>query len=67
MPIRYTQASGAQSGSFYSDALPLVACIRTLLAGRFFSFVKLAPFDRNKGAARGRFTPKDSPLASHPG
>ena len=33
----------------------------------FFSFVKLEPFDRNKGATRGRFTPKDSPLASHPG
>src|SRR5271165_313979 len=36
-------------GVFYSDALPQGACIRTLLAGRFFRFVKLAPFDRTKG------------------
>ena len=43
-------------------------CIRTLLASRFFSaFVKLAHLIELKGLARGRFNPKDSPLASHPG
>jgi hypothetical protein len=35
--------------------LGLFKLSNTLLAGRFFRFVKLAPFDRNKGAARGRW------------
>jgi hypothetical protein len=36
----------ARNLSFYSDALPLAACIRTLLADRFLCFFKLAPFER---------------------
>jgi hypothetical protein len=37
------------------------------LAGGFFRFVKFVSIDRVKGAVNGRFTPKASQLASHPG
>jgi len=39
---RATSGSGAESGSFYPNALPLVACIRTLFDARFFPFHELS-------------------------
>jgi len=40
---RATSGSGAESGRFHPNALPLVACIRTLLTRDFFRFVS-SPF-----------------------
>jgi hypothetical protein len=39
---RATSGSGAESGSFYPNALPLVAWIRTLLTRDFFPFRELS-------------------------
>ena len=57
---------GAKSGSFHSNSQPLVARIGTPLEGGFLPSLNAPHLITVNGVARGRFTPKDSQLASHP-